>query len=227
MIGAIQQSLRYLFTAVLDPEQWGLDVPLPEQGSGKLEPGKRWRRSIVEIPVLKNQMRKGVDPRQIEIDYIFQYRAQFRFSGGLKYSELPTRKLHDILEYLNFLISTHPGLLSMSPARIAEHLSWAYPKVDPCLYLEGSTDPQSNLTVKVVQVNGFIPVVEMEGSDWLLTLVWSIESTVTGDINDFRRYFRSVLADDPQINPRDNLLGGNLDRLPYQISVGVWRDMPN
>jgi hypothetical protein len=228
MIGAIQQSLRYIFSAVLDPEQWGLDIPLPEQGSGLLEPGKRWRRSLVEIPVLKNRMMKGVDPRQIEVEYIFQYRAQFRFSGGLKYADLPTRKLYDILEYVNYLITTHPGLLSMSPARIAEHLGWAYPHVDPCLYLDGGvmTDPQSNLSIQVVSVNGFVPVIEMDSGDWLITLVWSIEAKVAGDSIDFRRYFRSVLTGDPQITPRDLLLGGDYDRLPYQIRVGLYRDMP-
>jgi hypothetical protein len=171
-------------------------------------------------------MKRSPDPRQIEVDYVFQYRATFRFSGSLTYDQLPIRKLSDILEYVNFLISTHPGLLSSSPARINEMMGWQYPRVDPCLYLDGvSTDPQSKLTIRVVSCNGFMPVVEQESTDWLVVLVWSIECSVSGDVTDFRRYFQGALGGDNQINPVDPLLGGNLDRLPYQIDVGLYRDM--
>lgn len=219
MIGAIQRSLRHLFGVVIAPEQWGLDQPLPHANS------PRWRRTMVEIPVLKNQLKRGSNHTELEASYIFQYRAQFRFPATMKYDDLPFFDLYNILEYLNLLITTHPGLLSMSPQEINAMIGWARETVDPCLY-EGTTPPvtvQSELSVKVVSINGFIPVVEVDGNDWLVTMVWSIEASVTGTIAAFKQYFREVLPG-AQVGEQDNLLGGTPDgRPPYNVGIHLYR----
>jgi hypothetical protein len=145
----------------------------------------------------------------------------------MKYDELPFFDLYNILEYLNLLITTHPGLLSMTPQEINAMIGWAHEKVDPCLY-EGTEPPasvQNQLSVKVVAINGFIPVVEVDGGDWLVTMVWSIEASVTGSINAFKQYFRDVLPGD-QVGEQDNLLGGNPDnRVPYNVGIHLYRSM--
>jgi hypothetical protein len=217
MIGGIQRSLRHLFTVVLNPEHWGLDQPLPHANS------VRWRRSLVEIPVLKNTLMRGDTALELRADYVFQYRAQFRFPANLKYDQLPFYDLYNILEYLNLLITTHPGLLSKTPAQIDAMIGWTHTKVDPCLYEDQGTEAQGELSVRVVNVNGFIPVVETEGSDWLVTMVWSIECSVTGDISAFKRYFREVLPGD-QIGDQDLLLGGDPSgRPPYNVGINLYR----
>lgn len=106
-------------------------------------------------------------------------------------------------------------------------IGWTHEKVDPCLY-EGTTPPvtvQNELSVKVVSINGFIPVVEVDGGDWLVTMVWSIEASVTGSVNAFKQYFREVLPGD-QVGEQDNLLGGNPDnRVPYNVGIHLYRSM--
>lgn len=223
MLALIQTSLKHIFSVTINPDQWTLDEPNPVKGIGNVGQSGRWARTMQEIPVLSQKIKRLSQPGMLETSYILQYRAVFRFPGDLRYHQLPMRNLADITEYLTFLIQTHPDLLLMRPTDIDNMLSWPHTHVDPCLYQTPSNTVRDELSVAKLMVNSFIPVVEMDGSkDWLATLVWSIELSVQGSVNAYRGYFDEVLGNG-QINSNPNLTGGvSNGALPWSLRLGTY-----
>jgi hypothetical protein len=235
MISLLQRSLRYIFDSTIAPHGWTLDEPIVRSGEPTIN--TRWQRTMTEIPALQVRIAKDSQPGYLESQYILQYRANFKFPGNLGYDQIPMRQLNNILEYLVFIIQTHPDLLTKTPERINAVLGWGY-NTDPCPYPNPPSDPvatiQDKLTVRDLLVNAFVPVVEVAASqDWVVTLVWSIEVGIYGSVNAYRDYFAIVF--DPnnpnnpypgnsQITPQPNLTGG-VRGLPMNlITIGLHND---
>lgn len=237
MLSLLQTSLRHLYNLVIEPDEWTLDDPTAMKGAGNLlvpTQTDRWARVMIEVPVLSQKIKRDSQPGLLNTSYVIQYRSIFRFPNNLRYHDLPMRSLTDIAEYMTFLIQTHPDLLLMHPTAIDGYLSFSTntPHVDPCIAAPKIEQPvRDELTVQQLSVNSFIPVVEMDGGkDWVCTLVWSIEVTVNGTINAYRRYFEDVFGSTiggNQIQPRPGLTGGLLNTEPLQgVRLGIWESSP-
>jgi hypothetical protein len=232
MLSMIQTSLRHLFNLVINPDEWTLDNPTALKGNGNLTRGQsgKWARVMIEVPVLSQKIQKDAQPGILNTSYVIQYRSVFRFPNSMRYHDLPMGSLGDITEYMTFLIQTHPDLLLKHPANIDAYLDFnnATPKVDPCLFNPQPLEQpvRDELSVQKLTVNSFIPVVELDGGkDWLCTLVWSVELTITGSVNAYRKYFEDVFSNTPggsQISTQPGLTGGNINLTPQKARLGIY-----
>ena len=225
MLSLIQTTLKHLYNLVVQPDYWTVDDPTAVKGIGNIPRGQtgRWARNMVEVPVLSQRIEKDSQPGILNSRYVMQYRAVFRFPGSLKYDQLPMRQLTDIAEYLTFLIQTHPDLLTKDPTVINSYNNSiaTTPHVDPCLFSNPPHPIRDELTVHKVSVNSFIPIAEISNSDWLVTIVWSIEMVVQGSALAYRRYFEDVF-EGGQINQQPGLTGGYLNTTPNAIYLNVF-----
>jgi hypothetical protein len=224
MISLIQASLRYLFTATLNPQRWTIEEPQGVKGIGQPTQSGRWSRVMVEVPLLQSKMMK-IDSQTCQSQSTLQYRCVLRFPGNLTYDQLPMKKLVDMGQYLTFVMQSHPSLLSSSPEQINRLLNWEYPHVDRCLYPDDTpiSDIEkalADLTVNKIEVNHFIPIMEMDGTDWLVIMVWSIQVQYEVGMTTIRQYWIDAL-DPNQITANPTLTGGELDRQPWQIGLVV------
>jgi hypothetical protein len=224
MLSLIQNALRFVYQVTLQPDVWTVEEPSGVRGTGQPSQTGKWARVMVEVPVLQSKMAK-IDSHTIQAEATLQYRAVFRFPGNLRYDQLPMSRLTDISQYISFVLQSHPSLLSSSPQQVQQLLNWQYPHVDKCLYPtdQPTTDAEkalADLTINRVEVNSFIPIVELEGSDWLVIMVWSIQLRYEVGMNTIRQYWIDSL-DVNQVFANPNLTGGLLDLQPWQVGLAL------
>jgi hypothetical protein len=225
MLSLVQTTLKHLYSIVIQPDQWSVDDPNAIRGIGNVAKNQtgRWARNMIEVPVLSQKIEKDSQPGLLNSRYVLQYRSVFRFPGSLKYDQLPMRQLTDIAEYLTFLIQTHPDLLTKSPNSIDGYNNTMVntPHVDPCLHAPNLDPIRDQLMVHKLSVNSFIPIAELSSSDWLVTIVWSIELTIQGTVTAYRQYFEEVF-DGSQIDLQPGLTGGLINYSPNRIKLNVF-----
>jgi hypothetical protein len=127
-------------------------------------------------------------------------------------------------------IPRQPYLWSVADEKVSgygsvSNLNWEYPHVDRCLYPDDTpiSDIEkalADLTVNKIEVNHFIPIMEMDGTDWLVIMVWSIQVQYEVGMTTIRQYWIDAL-DPNQITANPTLTGGELDRQPWQIGLVV------
>lgn len=178
MINLIQNAARKIIDIVIQPSKWSLDNANGVENSTVIP------RVAFESTILKHNIR-SIDPVHMRVSAAFQYQINFRLDGKLKYDELPTKDLTDLMSYLTFVFSTHPGLLEKSVEEIDGMDAWEFSHVDPCLFESDSARYQ----ITSVLVNSFIPVIEQSNNDWLMVLVFSFDVQMECKKSAYRKYF--------------------------------------
>ncbi len=200
MINLVQDAARKVIDIVIQPSKWTLDNTNGVDGATNIP------RVCFESTILKHNIR-SIDPVNMRVSAAFQYQINFRLPNHLKYDELPTKDLTDLLSYLSFVFSTHPGLLEKTVAEIDGMNTWDFSHLDPCLF----ESDNSRYQITSVSLNSFIPVIEQSNNDWLMILVFSFDVAFECKKSAYRKYFE----DETNIN-HPGLSGGligNINKL--------------
>lgn len=208
MISLLLNSTRKVIDSVIKPSTWTVD------NANGIAGQVNYPRVAFESTILKHQMR-SIDPVNLSVMCSFQYQVNFRFASTLKYDQLPLRELTDILSYLSFIFSIHPTILEKTADEIDALSVWQYPSVDPCLYDRS----QSRYTIQKSAVNGFVPVIELTNTDWVIVLVMSFEIELEASKSEYRKYFAENLT--TQIDSNPALIGGTVGEID-RVKLDVW-----
>lgn len=206
MISLVLDAAKKIIDSVLTPSVWTVDNA---QGVNSAQ----YPRVAFESTILKHKI-KDLGAINLQINSTFQYQVNFRFDGKLRYDELPIRELTNIMSYVAFIFSAHGSLLEKSVTDLDGYNTWAYTKVDPCLYESDS----SIYTVRQVDLNSFIPILEQSNNDWLVILVFSFDVTLETSKASYRKFFEDYLTDQIISNP--GLIGGKIGEI-NQVTLSV------
>lgn len=185
MISLVQDSVKAIINTIIKPGKWTVEDANGINNSATIP------RVAFESTVLKHTI-KNKDVINMQVNSAFQYQVNFRLDSRLKYEQLPVRQLTNLMSYLSFIFSTHPGLLEKTPAELEDYEAYEFIHVDPCL----NDSSVSRYSISNLLVNSFIPVIEQSNNDWLMVLVFSFDLTMECKKSDYRQFFEEVLGGD-------------------------------